>query len=210
MYMYILCLNQNHKIMNKSQVNAGSLFMRTIRKYHIEFHVSEPRKRQQNPAEGGIREIKRRWYHITAKKKIPRRLWDFGITWISETGNSAVSSSIYADERTSIEIVTSDTPDISEYIDFGFYDWITYRSNAGLEEVSIGRWLGVSHKVGQLMSYWVLTNYGKVISCTTVQRLTEMEQQTCPWQERMKAYDDDIETRIEQVSNIELNVNDVP
>ena len=60
------------------------------------------------------------------------------------------------------------------------------------------------------MSYWVLSKYGKVISCTTVQRLTEMEQQTGPWKERMKAYNDDIETRIEQVSNIELNVNDVP
>ena len=159
---------------HKSQVGAGSLFMRTIRKHHIEFHVSEPRKPQQNPAEGGIREIKRRWYHIMAKKKIPRRLWDFGITWISETGNLAVSSSRYADERTSIEIITGDTPDISEYIDFGFYDWVTYRSNAGLGEISIGKWLGVSHKMGQLMSYWVLSKYGKVISCTTVQRLTEI------------------------------------
>ena len=43
---------------HKSQVNNGSLVMITMRKYHIEFHVSEPRKPQQNPAEGDIREIK--------------------------------------------------------------------------------------------------------------------------------------------------------
>ena len=41
-----------------------------------------------------------------AKKKIPKRLWDYGIIWISETGNLAVSSSRYADGRTSIEIIT--------------------------------------------------------------------------------------------------------
>ena len=67
--------------------------MRTIRKYHIEFHISEPRRPQQNQAEGGIQEIKIRWYHIMNKKKIPKRLWDYGIIWISETGNLAVSSS---------------------------------------------------------------------------------------------------------------------
>ena len=60
------------------------------------------------------------------KKIIPKRLWDYGIIWISETGNLAVSSSRYANGRTSIEIITGETPDISEYIDFGFYDWVTY------------------------------------------------------------------------------------
>ena len=55
------------------------------------------------------------------------------------------------------------TLDISEYIDFGFYDWVTYRYNAVLEKLSIGRWIGVSYKVRQLMLYWILTVSGKVI-----------------------------------------------
>jgi hypothetical protein len=45
----------------------------------------------------------------------------------------------YSDNRTAIEIITGDTPDISEYVGFGFYDWITYRPNAGLGENSLGR-----------------------------------------------------------------------
>ena len=68
-----------------------------------------------------------------------------------------------------------ETPYISEYIYFGFYDWVTYRSNAGLGKLSIGRWIGVSHKVVQLMLYWILTVSVKVISCVNVQRLTEAE-----------------------------------
>jgi hypothetical protein len=37
-------------------------FMKTIKSYDIELHVSEPHCPQQNPAEGIIREIRRRWF----------------------------------------------------------------------------------------------------------------------------------------------------
>ena len=39
----------------------------------------------------------------------------------------------------------------------------------------MGRWLGVSHKIGPLMSYWVLPISGIPISCVTVQRITNTE-----------------------------------
>ena len=144
------------------------------------------------------------------KKQVPRRLWDYGLVWTCETGNLCTSSSRYANKRTAIEIITGETPDISEYIDFGLYDWISYRANAGLGETSIGRWLGVSHKVGQLMSYWILTQNGRVISCTTVQRLTNLEKQTDEWKERMRLDNNAIEQNIVQVNNDEININDVP
>ncbi len=46
----------------------------------------------------------------------------------------------YAEGRTPIEIITGDTPDISESLDYEFYDWVFYRSNAGLGEVELARW----------------------------------------------------------------------
>ena len=60
------------------------------------------------------------------------------------------------------------------------------------------------------MSYWILTKYGRVVSCTTVQRLTRLEQQSNEWQERMKQYDVDIEARIEKANNVLLNISDIP
>src|SRR5687768_16283836 len=36
----------------------------------------------------------------------------------------------------------------------------------------VGRWLGVSHQIGSLLSYWILTPSGKVVSRTTVQHIT--------------------------------------
>ena len=31
-----------------------------------------------------------------------------------------------------MEQIMGETPDISEYLDFGFYDWVWYKDNAGL------------------------------------------------------------------------------
>lgn len=80
----------------------------------------------------------------------------------------------------------ANTPDISEYLDFDFYDWALYRTNAGLGEVKLGRWIGVSHRVGQLMSYWVFPESGIPISVTTIQRLTNNERNTDEMKCRME------------------------
>ena len=98
--------------------------------------------------------------------------------WTCENGKLSVSRSRYAKGRTALQIITVETPDISEYLDFGFYDWVPYRTNAGLGELSIGKWIGVSHKVGQIISYWILTVSGRPISCIYVQRLMEGEKET--------------------------------
>ena len=192
-----------------AQVGGSTLFNRTLREYYIKYHVSSPRRPNENPGEGCIREIKKRWYRLMVKKNVPRRLWDFAIVWISETGNLSVSSSHYAHGRTALEYITGETPDISEYLDFGFYDWVTYHPNAGLGPLSIGRWLGVSHKVGQLMSYWILTISGHVISSTDVQRLTNAEQSTDIWKQRMTDYDQAIAERLNiENANIVLGDHD--
>ena len=95
---------------------------------------------RMKPAKGSIREIKRRWYRIMTKKNVPPRLWDFGLDWTCETGNLTVTSSKYSKNRTPIEHATGETPDISEYLDFSFYDWVVFRQNAGRGEASIGLW----------------------------------------------------------------------
>ena len=79
--------------------------------------------------------------------------------------------------RTPLEQLTGETPDISEYLDFSFYDLCWYNDNAGLGETKLGHWQGVSHRVGSLMSYWILTIKGNVISRTTILRLTNLELQ---------------------------------
>ena len=99
------------------------------------------------------------------KNKVTNRLWDYGLIWICGTGNLSVSSSRYASGRTPLEYITVETPDISEYLDFTFYNWVNYHTNAGLGELEIGRWLGVSHRVNQIIYYWLRTVSGIYIMC---------------------------------------------
>lgn len=180
----------------QSQVGKKTLFMETIRINQIDHHISEPYNPNNNPVEGSIRELKKRWYRIMAKKDVPKRLWDYGLVWICETGNLTVSTSRYANGRTPLEIITGETPDISEYTDFSFYDWVTFIPNAGLDARQYGRWLGVSHKVGPLMSYWILNQNCRVISCTTVQPISNSEALTEEWKNRFSTFDSNIKSHL--------------
>ena len=144
------------------------------------------------------------------KKKVPARLWDYGFVWVCETENICANLSKYAEGRTPIEIITGDTADISEYLDFGFYDWVMFRTNAGLGEVALGRWIGVSHRVGRLMSYWVLPESGIPVSVTTVQRVTNAELSTDEMKSRMREYDDKLRVYFEaQSADVSRHLRDV-
>lgn len=88
------------------------------------------------------------------------RLWDFVLDYTIAVMNITVTGSRYAQQRTPLELITGITPDISEYIDFHIYEWVYYRTNAGLGPRELGRWLGISHRRGPAMTYWILPSSG--------------------------------------------------
>ena len=54
-----------------------------------------------------------------------------------------------SDNRTGIERITGDTTDISEWTDFTFYQTVWFWDKPfDTNNPNIGRWLGVSHRVG--------------------------------------------------------------
>jgi hypothetical protein len=80
-----------------------------------------------------------------------------------------------------MEPTTSKTPNKSEYLDFALlYGWAVWYCKDNAPEVGgnkcyIDGLAGVSLCIGKLISYWILTMTGHVISQTTVQRFTELE-----------------------------------
>ena len=98
--------------------------------------------------------------------------------WVCETNGITYSTAreLGLGGGIPLEHITGETPDISEYLDFGFYDWVWFHDNAGLGPRKLGKWLGVSHRVGSLMSYYILQQNGTVVSRTSVQRTTNLEQ----------------------------------
>ena len=57
----------------------------------------------------------------------------------------------------------------------------------------LGQWLGVSHRVGSAICYWILSEKGKVLSRTTVQNITPEEQGDLDFQERIRDYHGSLE-----------------
>ena len=149
-----------------------------------------------------IREVKLKWFRQTVKRRVPRRLWDFGIVWVCETMSLTANSSFALGKRTPMEQGSGETPDFSKYLDFAFYDWVWYKDNAGVGENSWRRWLGVSHRVGNLMSYWILTLAGRVVSRTTVQRMTNLEQGIDEVKQQMKEFDERIRELLKDQNHV--------
>jgi hypothetical protein len=163
---------------SQEQNGPNTEFSKMIREYGIKAHRAEPERPQQNPAEGTIRELKRRWYRLANRHNVPLKLWDYGMRWIAELMCRTTNSLYSLEGRTRLEMVTGETPDISEYLDFCFYYFVWYKDNAGFGKNEVGRWLGVSHNIGNAMSYWILKSTGKIVSCSTVQRITDVEYST--------------------------------
>ena len=85
-----------------------------------------------------------------------------------------------------------------EYLDFGWYDQVWYNEDAGLGESKIGQLLGPSHRVGSLMSYWILPASYIPVSQTTLQYITYLETCTDANKSRFKVFDDAIQEQFHE------------
>ena len=179
----------------KETMKEGTEFMKTIHKKHINKQMSEAYAHWQIRAEDAIRELKRKWKGLRQCRNIPRRLWEYGMTWCAETMSLTVR---HGSDRTPKEMITGDTPDISEYTDFTFYDWVWFiQEPGGEEEPHLGRWLGVSHRVGSGMCYYVLKENGEVLSKTSVQHVTREELQTDDIRDRCSRWEEKLKKRLD-------------
>ena len=104
------------------------------------------------------------------KRRSPKCVWDFGMVY-----KSVIISRISRGHngRTSMERITVDTVDISEWTDFEFYDLCWYWDKPNdWENSKLGRWLGVSHCIGSSLCYWILNDIGTMLARTIVQNVT--------------------------------------
>ena len=90
-------------------------------------------------------------------KRVPRQLWEYGVSWVSEV--MSITHYSYNIENGGIPLtnVTGKTVDITEYLDFGLYDKVLLKDNVVISPGEPGRWLWISHWTGMLMCYHILT-----------------------------------------------------
>ena len=152
---------------------------------------------QNHRAETEIREIKNKWKNRMRENHVPSRLWDYGLVYISEIQSIIARGH---ERRPGIERVMGQTVDISEWLDFDFYDRVWYwdhqKTDMNNEQAKIGRWLGIAHRIGSDMTYWVLTEAGHVIARSTVQHITLSDMATDAIRDRVSAFDAALLTRL--------------
>ena len=88
------------------------------------------------------------------------------------------------------------TPDISEYLNHSWYDWVWYLDTLDNNNYSLGRWLGPAHNSGQGLAYYVLNKNGKIVTRSTVFSLTQDEISDPSQQEKMEAFTKSMESLI--------------
>ena len=161
----------------KEMLEYDTEFQKTARFLRgIKCTTNEPHTPRQNPVERMIGELRRRMRDLVRRKNMHRRLWDYALVWLAEVMSRTWNRRT---GRTGLEAITGDTPDISEWIDFDMYDKIWYWDSPNAEENPLpGRWLGISHRVGSALCYYIINGNGKVLSRTSVQPVTESDIQT--------------------------------
>jgi hypothetical protein len=150
-------------------------FIKEARRMRIMLHTSEQgRKNQNHAAEREIGFLSKRWKLRMTKKRVPKRLWDFGLVYESELLSRMARRD---DRRTGYKVVTGQTPDISEWLDFEFYDLVWWLERSKKPNITdhtrwLARWLGVSHRVGSNLCYWLITEIGKIIAKMSIEHVT--------------------------------------
>ena len=125
-------------------------------KNEIKGYATKPNQSIRIPLEGCIQELQHRCLLKMFRTYCPRSLWCYGIPYVAKIMKITASFSANMQGRTLLEDLTVDTPDISQYLDFGFYDRVWFKEDAELGDTKLGRFLDVSHHVGSLTIYWVL------------------------------------------------------
>jgi hypothetical protein len=114
-------------------------------------------------------------------------------------------------QRACIKLVTGETPDTSEWIDFKFYDRVWYYGQKKIEIDGLGcrlaRWLGVAHRIGSDLCHWLLHESGKIIACTTVQHFVREDDLNDNVKLEIKAFDRSVEDRLSDQNFTQHNQN---
>lgn len=150
---------------------------RIVKHYHIKLRTTEAYSPWQNRAEASIRELKRFIGRVLRHTGAPIEFWCYLSQWAAKIISLTAHDLPILGSCTPEERITGRTPDISEYISHSWYQWVWYRDQASFPEpqTHLGRWLGVSHDVGQAMTYWILTVKCTIIARSSVKPLDDHE-----------------------------------
>ena len=144
-------------------------------RHKIHRTYTEPHSPWQNIAEraGGV--IKAKTRDMMRRTNTPLVLWDYCVEYNAEIRCMTATNIFDLNGRTPFETVLGYTPDISELVEFSWFQWVWYHDPVHPERDNLGRWLGPAHNVGQGLAYYILNGDAEVIVRSTVSSIKDTE-----------------------------------
>ena len=140
---------------------------------------------------------------------IPRQLWCFGLEHQAKLIHFIPRG---RNDRSRYEMITGKTPDISKYLDFNFYDlvWYWHSPHPSLSEHhrELARWMGVAHRVGSDMCYWLMPVSGIPVVNSSVQHVMAEDLRNTQIMEQVNDFNTRLNTHLDN-TNFELLGDDI-
>jgi len=170
---------------------------KTCNEYGIKMSQTEKASPWQNKTEIEIRELKKHARRLMGRTRTPIKLWDFCAHYVSHLHNHIVRPLADLHGRTPYERITGNTPDISELLEFEWYQpiWYYEPSEFPHENKLLGRWIGIAHHIGQALCFWVLPLSGTPIARTTIQAITKEDLEISILKDKLNEFDQSIEQK---------------
>ena len=137
-----------------------------LRHYAIKDMQSEAYHPHQNYAERRIQEVKATSNIIMDRVNAPSHLWLLCLEYVAHLLNHLATPSL--DHKTPYEKAFGITPDISNLLQFHFYQPVLYFNTNGpsypKSKELYGYWVGIAENVGDALTYKILTTENKIIN----------------------------------------------
>ena len=170
-------------------------WQKVVKKYMIRQTWIQPYCWWQNAAEREIGEIRRDIKFYTQRKGSPKRLWGFLGCYVCGKRSRTALSIPSNMGRTGFEIVTGQTPDITLYACFDWYDWVFYKDEKDNTE-KLGRNLGPAEDFGAGDCFFILTGKATTYVTNTMIKLSEDDYKDRDTIKRMERFDAVIDSKI--------------
>ena len=139
-------------------------------KYNIKYLQTDPHHPNQNPAERRLQEVKKTVLTIMDRVGAPEELWHLCMQYMTYLLNRMAYPLLK--NRTPIEVVTGQQPDVSALMRHHFYEPILYYDKIFTafpdSREKLGWWVGVAETTGDALTYKILTTENEVINRSVV------------------------------------------
>ena len=186
-------------IFDNSLEQLKSTSQKVCKEFGIKRKTIEPHSPWQNYAEGVIRELKRGAIRKQALTGSPAKLWDHVLELEAYIRSFTVRDNFANQGQVPETIMFGETPDISPFIECGWYDFVWYWDNQATfpkPKEQLGRWLGPSLDVGPAMSAKILKTNGQPVTRSTYRPVSQKELRTPVIQKLCKEFDEAIEESV--------------